>query len=56
MSALRLVDLGEPAEGDYDVEAVTVAERSRHRDRAGELLKILGRRLVVHRVKCDGGV
>ena len=56
MPALRLVDLGEPAQRDHDVEAVTIAEHAGHGDRSGELLEILGGRLVGHLGEYDVGV
>jgi hypothetical protein len=40
VTACRLVDLGESAQRDHDVDAVTVAEHSRHGDGAGELLEV----------------
>ena len=40
MPALRLVDLGEPTQCDHDVEPVTVAERTGHRDRPLQLVRL----------------
>ena len=56
MPSFGLVDLGEAPKGDDDVEAVTITENSGHGDGAGELLEILGARVVGHPVECDSGV
>ena len=56
MPSLGLVDGGQPAKGDHDIEAVTVAEDTRHRDGTGELLEVLGGRVVGHLGECDVGV
>ena len=53
MTSGRLVDVGEPAQRSHDVEAVTVAEDTRHGDRSGELLEVLGGRVVGHLVDDD---
>lgn len=56
MTTLGLVDVGEPAQGDHDVEAVTVAEDAGHGDRSGERFEVLGGRFVGHVLECDEGV
>jgi len=48
-----LVDLSEPTQSDHDIEAVTVAEHPGHGDRSGELLEVLGGRVVGHPVDDD---
>lgn len=56
MATFRLVALGEPTEFDHDLEAVTITEDAGHRDGAGELLELRGRRFVGHLVQSDEGV
>ena len=56
VTARGLVDVGQPAQGGHDVEAVTVAEHARHRHRSRELPEVLGGRLVGHSVDHDAGV
>jgi hypothetical protein len=50
-----LVDLGGPAWCDHHFESIPVTGGARHRDGSGELLEVLGRRVVVgHLVDDDG--
>ncbi len=52
-----LVDVSESTQRGHEFEAVTVTEHARHSDGAGELLEVLGRRVVDrHLVDDDAGV
>jgi hypothetical protein len=57
MPALGLVDLRGAAQGADDVDAVTAPSAPDIANRSGELLEVLGCRIVVgHPVDHDGGV